>query len=80
VQQRGFKSIRPRPNQLAIFGKIPTFPEIARMVKVPIPPADQWGSAVQKSKSEKKAAEGTTVGAQPPKLTRTLRGKMRNHQ
>jgi len=32
------------------------------MVKVPIPPADQWVSAVQKSKSEKKAAEA--VGAQ----------------
>ncbi|PKI35032.1 hypothetical protein CRG98_044584 [Punica granatum] len=30
----------------------------------------------QKSKSEKKAAEGTPVGAQSPKLTRTQRRKM----
>lgn len=60
-----------------MFGKMPNFPEKPRMVKVPIPPADQWVSAVQKSKSEKKASEGTPVGAQSPKLTRTQRRHMR---
>lgn len=67
VQQRSFQSRRPTLNQLAMFGKMPNFPEKARMVKVPIPPADQWVSAVQKSKSEKKASEGTPVGALSPK-------------
>lgn len=76
LQKRNFQSRRPTPNPLAMFGKMPNFPEKPRMVKVPIPPADQWLSAVQKSKSEKKAAEGTPVGAQSPKLTRTQKRRM----
>ena len=58
VQQRSFQSRRPTLNQLAMFGKMPNFPEKPRMVKVPIPPADQWVSVVQKSKYEKKACHG----------------------
>ena len=43
------------------------------MVKVPVPPVGQWVPVVQKSKSEKKPAEGTSVEVQSPKLSRIQR-------
>ena len=43
------------------------------MVKVPAPPVGQWVPVVQKSKSEKKPAEGTSVEVQSPKLSRIQR-------
>lgn len=45
-------------------------------MKVPVPPVGQWVPVVQKSKSEKKPAEGTSVEVQSPKLSRTQRRRL----
>lgn len=75
-QQRGFQSTRPKLNQLAMYRKVPNFPQKPKMVKVPVPPVGQWVPVVQKSKSEKKPAEGTSVEVQSPKLSRTQRKRL----
>lgn len=72
VRQKSFQSQGPASNRFSLLGRVSDAPSRPRMVKVPVPPTDQWVHAAQKPRPEKEAVGETPAELKSSKLTRTL--------